>query len=88
MKKMDFADCNTDTHYTSADEWSVSMTSKLIETFQKQNAKASLLTLNPLLFTYWKVGQRQNLAKIEDCQEAFELTRKPVEVLTAIWQAV
>lgn len=57
---------------------------KLIESFQRQNAKTSLLILHLLLLIYVK---SQNLTEIEACQEASELMRKLVEVLTAIWQA-
>lgn len=57
------------------------MISKLIESFQRQNAKTSLLVLHLLLLTY---VNSQNLTEIEACQETFDLVRKLVEVLTAI----
>lgn len=35
QEKVDFTDCDTDTHSIYADKWSVSRISKLIENFQR-----------------------------------------------------
>lgn len=80
---MDFTKFDTNTLHFSRYKSFVSTISKLIESFQRQNAKTNLLILHLLLLTYVK---SQNLIEIEACQEAFELIRKPVEVLTAIGQ--
>lgn len=76
--------CDTDTLHFCKRKWFVSTISKLIEFFQRQNAKISSLILHLLLLTSAKT---QNLIEIEAGRKAFELIRKLIEVLTAILQA-